>query len=137
MRKNSFNKTLPAVFEIGTRQFSTPEELTLSIIEGKWKLQIISILLADCTYRYGEIKKAISGNITHKMLIQSLRQLETDGLVRRNVYPQVPPRVEYTLTVEARPLSRVIDTLEAFGMIYQKNASRMIHQNESSTRDRK
>lgn len=137
MRKNSFNKNSFPLFEIGKQQFASPSQLTMSVIQSKWKLNIILLLLAQKSYRYGEIKKAMTGTITHKMLVQSLRQLENDGLVRRRVYPQVPPRVEYTLTVHGKRLSRVIDALEFFGMVYRKNEPWVVRKKELSIRDKK
>lgn len=71
---------------------------TLRVLEGKWKIVIVVQLFAAQTpVRFSELEKRISG-VSQKMLIQQLKVLERDGIVIRNVYPQVPPKVEYALT---------------------------------------
>jgi DNA-binding HxlR family transcriptional regulator len=69
----------------------------LSILVGKWKPIILLYLMSEGTMRYGEIKKMLVG-ITPKMLTTQLRELEAEGLISRVVYPQVPPKVEYSMT---------------------------------------
>lgn len=108
------------VFCIGNRRFACPFELAAAITAGKWNLKIVKALAELDTVRYGELKRAIHGEITHKMLIQSLKQLEADGFVKRTVYSQVPPKVEYRLTADGRRLQPVIDAMSAFGMRYKK-----------------
>ncbi len=73
-----------------------PTRLVLDLIADKWTTLVI-YLLAQGTRRYGELQREVGG-ISQKMLTQTLRQLEEDGLVRRVVYPEVPPRTEYSLT---------------------------------------
>ena len=73
-----------------------PVETTLYLIGDKWKVLILRDLLPG-TKRFGELKSSI-GNISQKVLTQNLRAMEADGLVIRQVYPEVPPRVEYSLT---------------------------------------
>lgn len=102
------------------QKYQYPFQLTLHIIESKWKLQIVHILSEEHTRRYGELKKAIIPQITHKMLVQSLRGLERDDIVMRHIYPQVPPRVEYALTENGKRLRSVIDAMNAFGVQYTK-----------------
>ena len=92
-------------------------ELTLSLIGDKWKLQILESL-AEGTKRFGELKKSL-GNITQKVLTSNLRIMEEKGLLVRNVYAQIPPRVEYTLTSVGESLKPVIDTMAAWGSEYQ------------------
>lgn len=112
------------MFIIGDRQYLCPLQLSLSFISGKWKGIIIWFLIEKRILRYGEIKKLIAKNssasITEKMLIQSLKELEKDGLVQRKVYPVVPPKVEYSLTAQGQALKPIIDQLEAFGCGYEK-----------------
>ena len=72
-------------------------EAALKIIAGRWKLLILFHLFGGRVLRFSDLEKAIPA-ISQKMLIQQLRQLEVDGMVRRVVYPQVPPKVEYALT---------------------------------------
>ena len=73
-----------------------PVETTLMLISNRWKVLIIRDLL-DGTKRFGEIKKSV-GNISQKVLTANLRSMEDSGLLSRKIYPEVPPRVEYTLT---------------------------------------
>lgn len=71
-------------------------EITLKVIGGRWKVLIIRELIGGAK-RFGTLQRALSG-ITQKMLTQQLRELEQDGIVHREVYPQIPPKVEYSLT---------------------------------------
>src|SRR4051794_3995683 len=81
----------------GAQAAARDTEAAMRMIEGRWKLIILYHLFMRPVMRFSELEKSISG-ISQKMLIQQLRQLEVDGLVRRTVYPQVPPKVEYALT---------------------------------------
>ena len=89
-------------------------------VEGRWKIFIVYYLL-DRTMRFAELQRAINATnaraITPKMLTQELREMENDGLVRREVYPQVPPKVEYSLTVLGRHLKIVVDAMGAWGAL--------------------
>lgn len=78
------------------KEFACAFEFTLDMISGKWK-GLILWHLREGTLRHGEIKKSL-GNITQKMLTQTLRDLEEEKLISRKVYPVVPPKVEYTIT---------------------------------------
>lgn len=80
-----------------------PFEYTLSIVSGKWKLKIIYLLSCMGTVRYGILKKNIDG-ITHKMLSSQLKELENEAIIFRKEYPQVPPKVEYSLTEKGESL---------------------------------
>ncbi|OUR95842.1 HxlR family transcriptional regulator [Halobacteriovorax marinus] len=90
-----------------------PITVALSVIGGKWKV-IVLYILRDGTLRFGEIRKKIP-KITQKMLTQQLRELERDGLVSREVFPEVPPRVEYSVTKLAEDLSPILDQLCSWG----------------------
>ena len=104
-------KTLPAC----------PVETTLTLISDKWKVLILRDLLPG-TKRFGELKKSV-GNVSQKVLTSQLRQMEGSGLLTRTVYPEVPPRVEYTLTELGRSLKPVLDAMEVWGEGYKaKNA---------------
>ena len=95
-----------------------PVETTLRLIGEKWRILIIRDLL-NGTKRFGELKKSVSG-ITQKVLTSKLRELEEDGLIERKVYPQIPPKVEYTLTDVGYSLRPVIDCLKEWGRDYKK-----------------
>ncbi len=82
----------------------------IRILEGRWKLVILFQLFGSNVRRFSELHRAIPG-VSQKMLIQQLRQLESDGVIARVVYPQVPPRVEYSLTEWGRSLCPVLDRL--------------------------
>ena len=92
-------KTLPAC----------PVETTLTLISDKWKVLIIRDLLPG-TKRFGELKKSIGG-VSQKVLTSQLRQMEESGLLTRRVYPEVPPKVEYTLTELGVSLKPVLDAM--------------------------
>lgn len=85
-------------------------EAVLKILGGRWKLVILFHLFHGQVRRFSELERAIP-DITQKMLIQQLRQLEVDGVVHRDVYPEVPPRVEYCLTDWGESLCPVLDDL--------------------------
>ncbi len=95
-----------------------PVELTLSIIGGKWKVLIIRELLSG-KKRFSQIHKAIKG-ITQKMLSKQLRELERDGIINRKIYPEIPPRVEYSLTEEGEKLRIVLESMQKWGSRYLK-----------------
>lgn len=111
MTKNKENIEL---FESKADSFAgCPITKALSVIGGKWKV-IILYMLREGTLRFGELKKKIP-KITQKMLTQQLRELERDGLVNREVYAEVPPRVEYSPTKLAKDLSPILDKLCKWG----------------------
>ncbi|GLK53020.1 winged helix-turn-helix transcriptional regulator [Maricaulis virginensis] len=83
---------------------------TLRIVEGRWKLVILFHLFGGKVMRFSELERAIPA-ISQKMLTQQLRQLESDGVVFRKVYPVVPPRVEYRLTEWGQALCPALDAL--------------------------
>lgn len=91
-------------------------EAALDVIGGKWKGVILFHLLED-TQRFGELQRLIP-NVTRRMLTLSLRELESDGLVHREVYKQVPPKVEYSLTEYGQTLKPIIGSLRAWGDSY-------------------
>lgn len=91
-----------------------PVTATLDVIGGKWK-PIILWLLHDRTRRFSDIKRNLP-TITQKMLTQQLRELEDDGIVHREVYPQVPPKVEYSLTPKGATLGPILDQMALWGL---------------------
>lgn len=94
-----------------------PFEYTLSIVSGKWKLKIIYLLACITPVRYNMIKKNIDG-ITHKMLSTQLKELENEGIINRKEYPQVPPKVEYSLTSKGESLIPILTSMCAWGKEY-------------------
>lgn len=85
-------------------------EEALKMLEGRWKLRILFQLFGGRVQRFSDLERAIP-QVTQKMLAQQLRQLEKDGIVRRTVYPEVPPKVEYTLTAWGQSLCPALDAL--------------------------
>jgi len=90
-----------------------PVEATLALIGGKWKGVVLWHLLQG-TLRFNEIRRRLP-NVTQRMLTNQLRELETDGFIIRTVYPEVPPKVEYSLSERGRSLEPVILALKAWG----------------------
>ncbi len=105
--------------ESGDRKYYCYFELTLQVIGGKWKGIILYHLSGEGVLRFGELKRSIP-NVTEKMLIRQLRELEADGLVAREVYKQVPPKVEYSLTELGRTLIPILNQLKEWGVTYEK-----------------
>ena len=98
-----------------------PVELTLLLISNKWKVLIIRDLL-DGTKRFSELKKSIN-NISQKVLTSNLREMEENELLTRKVYPEVPPRVEYTLTDIGYSLKPLLDDMDKWGTWYRSEVS--------------
>ena len=96
-----------------------PVEITMGLIGEKWKVLIVRDLLTG-TKRFGELKKSVTG-ITQKVLTNNLRQMEAFGLVKRKVYAEVPPRVEYSLTETGLSLKPILDSMVEWGNNYREN----------------
>jgi len=96
------------------RETRCPAEITLNVIGGRWKIPILWHL-AQGTRRFSELRRGLDG-VTQKVLTQQLRELERDGIVHREVYPQVPPRVEYSLTTLGKSLRPVVEAMCKWGM---------------------
>lgn len=96
-----------------------PIETTLDLISGKWKTLILRELVQG-PVRYGVILKDL-GNISPKVLTQQLRDMEDSGLILRNVYPEVPPRVEYSLTEKGTAMRPILLELGRWGMANYEN----------------
>ena len=98
-----------------------PVEITMGLIGEKWKVLIIRDLLTG-TKRFGELRKSVTG-ITQKVLTNNLRQMEASGLVKRKVYAEVPPRVEYSLTETGLSLKPILDSMVTWGNAYREKSS--------------
>ena len=97
-----------------------PVETTLTLIGNKWKVLIIRDLLQG-TKRFGELKKSI-GSVSQKVLTSQLRAMEEDGLIHREVYAEVPPRVEYSLTELGWSLKPILYAMVNWGNNYKNQA---------------
>lgn len=95
-----------------------PVATTVALIGSKWKLLIIRNLRMR-PWRFNELKRNLEG-ISQKSLTDSLRSLEEDGVVVRTVYPEAPPRVEYSLSELGESMRPILDAMEAFGANYQE-----------------
>jgi DNA-binding HxlR family transcriptional regulator len=93
--------------------YHCPVEATLDVIGGKWKVLIL-YWLRDEVCRFGELRKKIP-DVSERMLTQQLRELEAHGIVRRKVYPVVPPKVEYSLTAYGKTLRPITDLMCEWG----------------------
>ncbi len=89
-------------------------EEVLRVLEGRWKMVILFHLFIRPLLRFSELERSIP-DVSQKMLIQQLRELEADGIVVRTVHPQVPPKVEYSLTEWGRELCPALDALLKWG----------------------
>ena len=95
-----------------------PVATTVQLIGSKWKLLILRNLLAR-PWRFNELRKSLDG-ISQKVLTDSLRSMEEDGIITRTVYPEVPPRVEYALSGLGESMRPIITAMESFGTDYKK-----------------
>ena len=95
-----------------------PVATTVQLIGNKWKLLIIRNLRVR-PWRFNELQKSLEG-ISQKVLTDSLRSMESDGIVTRTVYPEVPPRVEYALSELGESMLPIINAMEAWGIEYKK-----------------
>ncbi|WP_409294278.1 winged helix-turn-helix transcriptional regulator [Peribacillus sp. SCS-26] len=103
------------------KMFNCEKELTLSVIGGKWKMLILWHLGKEGTKRFGELKALIPG-ITQRMLVNQLRELEEDSIIWREVYPVVPPKVEYSLTAQGESLMPILEAMYKWGKDYMETA---------------
>ena len=94
-----------------------PVETTLTLIGDKWKVLILRDLMPG-TKRFGKLKKSV-GNVSQKVLTAQLRAMEENELVHREVYAEVPPRVEYSLTELGKSLKPILDSMRAWGEAYK------------------
>jgi DNA-binding HxlR family transcriptional regulator len=98
------------------KTYHCPVEAALDVIGGKWK-PLILWYLGDNVVRFGELQKGLPG-VNAKMLTKQLRELENDGVIRRTIYPEVPPRVEYIITDFGKTLLPIMEALCSWGANY-------------------
>lgn len=94
---------------------SSDLEDALRVLEGRWKILILYHLFSAPVMRFSELRRAMSG-VSQKMLVQQLRDLEQEGVIARQVYPEVPPRVEYRLTEQGNALLPVLKALQTWAV---------------------
>lgn len=102
------------------KKYHGPVEATVDVLSGRWKPSILWVL-RDGTLRFGQIENALSSltpSITQRMLTKQLRELENDGLIVRQVYAEVPPKVEYTLTERYKSLMPIVEQMYVWGKKY-------------------
>ncbi len=103
-------------------RLTCPVEATLTVMNGRWKVLILRELLQGVK-RFGELHRALTG-VTQKMLTQQLREMERDGILHRKVYPQVPPKVEYSMTPLGESLKPILEAMQAWGLRLLADKSR-------------
>lgn len=116
--------------------FTCGLDATLRVISGKWKPLILYFLVLGGPTRYGELRRAVR-DVSDKMLIQQLKELEADGLVKRTDYKEVPPRVDYSLTSRGRSLAQALEPLCVWGTENMVEVARVIAQRDGWTTKQK
>lgn len=102
----------------------TPFGYTLSLISGKWKMAVLYLLAENQPVRYNELQRYL-GNITFKSLSLQLRELEADGMIVRKEYPQIPPKVEYSLSEKGESIIPIFEQMCEWGMERQQQQSEL------------
>lgn len=115
--------------------FTCGLDATLRVIAGKWKPLILYFLAQGGPTRYGELRRAVR-DVSDKMLIQQLKELEADDLVKRTDHKEVPPRVDYSLTLLGRSLAEALVPLCSWGEAHVAEVSRVFAQRDASTAKR-
>ncbi|MFD1149557.1 winged helix-turn-helix transcriptional regulator [Saccharothrix hoggarensis] len=103
-------------------------DAAMDVVSGKWKSLILWELREHGVRRFAQLRRGLPG-VSEKMLVQQLREMEEDGLVHREVYPEVPPRVEYTLTGEGVSLNAALEALGEWGVERMRRigAEKVVH----------
>lgn len=113
--------------------FTCGLDATLRVVAGKWKPLILYFVAQDGPTRYGELRRAIR-DVSDKVLIQQLKELEADGLVKRTDYKEVPPRVDYSLTPLGHSLAQALVPLCTWGTEHMAEVSRVFAERDGWTR---
>jgi DNA-binding HxlR family transcriptional regulator len=108
-----------------SKVYSCSVEVTIGVVGGKWKSVILYHLIKSHVIRFGELRRLLP-NVTAQMLTAQLRELEADGVVHRKIYPQVPPKVEYSLTPFGESLAPIIRAMARWGESYASDSGRRI-----------
>lgn len=115
---------------VSTERANCPVERTLEVIGGRWKVLILRELFQGVR-RFGQLHRALHG-ITQKMLTQQLREMEEDGIIHREVYLQVPPKVEYSLTPLGESLKPIIDAMHEWGVRHLEERHKEVEAHRSA-----
>jgi DNA-binding HxlR family transcriptional regulator len=110
---------------VKSKVYGCSVEVTIGVIGGKWKSVLLYHLTKERVIRFGELRRLLP-NVTAQMLTSQLRELEADGVVHRKVYPQVPPKVEYSLTPFGDSLAPIIRAMAKWGESYATDAGKRI-----------
>jgi DNA-binding HxlR family transcriptional regulator len=108
----------PPVYEIAGSRYFCPVQLVVETLSGRWKPMILWHLVLHPTMRYSALKRSLH-TVSHKMLTQSLRELETDGLVTRHVHDLVPPQVDYALSERGEAMRPLFLAMRGVGESYR------------------
>jgi len=120
--------------EINTTGTKCYVETTIDVMGGKWKPMILHALLIHGPLRFGELNRWVP-QVTQRILTLQLRELEADGVIHREVYKQVPPKVEYSLTPFGRTLEPILVLMRQWGEHYEERVE-MIRKHSHSTMER-
>ena len=123
------------VFIVKGKEYHCAMDITMNYVGGKWKTVVLWYLRKD-KKRFNELRKLIP-NITEKMLSLQLKHLEADGLVKRKVYPQVPPKVEYYLTDFGKTLIPMLDEIAKWGRGLAESKGKMVDKVRDKTKKKK
>ena len=110
------NQSTPELMTYRDKEYKCGIDVTLAVVGGKYKASILWHLAQD-VMRFSALQRQFS-SITRKMLTQQLRELEADGLVYREVFPQVPPKVEYSLTVKGKSIYPILEKMCEWGQVF-------------------
>ncbi len=111
------------MFEYNEKEFNTTKDLALYVIGGKYKVAIIWHFLREKTLRLSDLEKLLP-DVNQRMLIRQLRELERDQIIKRTIYPVVPPKVEYQLTEIGQRLSTTVQAICEWGDLYQESLTK-------------
>jgi DNA-binding HxlR family transcriptional regulator len=120
------------VFVVGGKEYHCAMDVTMDYIGGKWKTVVLWYLRKD-KKRFGELRKQIP-NITEKMLSLQLKDLENDGLIKRKIYPQVPPKVEYYLTDFGKTLIPMLEEIAKWGRALAESKGKMVDKEKKKSK---